>query len=225
MTSFIRMAGSTISVAIASMFAGGYLHNETVPHVVNNVDPNDECNFWEPARGRYADADCAYTLVGPRYGRPTDNRYAIERAKRCALRSGDTCIMSHEIDLDVPSALIWDADKVGMRLIAFPRILDAHDERRVVLRQSLSVHPTPSITPTPSTLDPELTDLTDLTERTDSTPRAEMLGTFSMNRTLEVEHTDMNTGRLVRETLEDDDAFCIQLLHRSMPVGCFDDDL
>lgn len=215
------MAGSAISLTIASMFAGGFLHNETMPNPIGaaagpSFDIGDECHFWEPTRGRFADADCEYRLIGPRYGRPVDHRYAIERAQRCALRSGDSCIMSHEIDLDVPSALVWDKEQSSMRLLAFPRILEAHGERRVVIRRSVD-----ELAATKQSGN-DASDETTLTSSSEI-PRGDPLITYTLNRTIHVEHTDMSTGRFVREILEDDDAFCVQLLYRSMPIGCFDE--
>ena len=115
------------------------------------------------------------------------------RAKYCALQSGDSCILSHEVGLDIPGIFLWHEERVSVRFLGYPRILSGEEPRNIAMRNTdgAIVHGRETV--------------------------------HVMNRTTLVEYDEFAfTSRTstAQEVLHDEDAYCVQLLVASVPVAC-----
>tara|TARA_Y100001958_G_scaffold153454_1_gene140969 strand:- start:1773 stop:2540 length:768 start_codon:yes stop_codon:yes gene_type:complete len=249
------MAGSAVSFGIASIFAGGFLHNDTDYHTpandvhIDKMTPysEEDCPTWTPAMS--VDVDCDGHVFMSRHNAARSNSAlyeSLQRAKRCAAATGDSCLLSHEVGLDIPAAFLWHEDSI--RMVSFPSIVDGQDAKRVYIRPrySQNIQNSPQPAEPPSEMDagepepegsiqgdenimqrlqplvtPLMTygSLSALAPLFDSTHVHDLVA-FEFNRTIRVAHNDLFRGDVQYETFHDDDAYCIQHLIQSLPPDC-----
>ena len=119
---------------------------------------------------------------------------AMRRALRCAGAFGAECLLSPEVGLAIPAVFVFDHSSQRMRMLIAPKplISDANTTEFKHVRIAA--------------------------------PDADgMLGTRTeqFNATIDVEYLDGESRALKRETLADDDAFCVQLLRLAFEPTCW----
>ena len=155
------------------------------------------CRWWTPETGRETDTLCSAFALRRLMGSDTLAR-ALERAQQCAILHGTTCVLSHEVGLQVPAVMLWNSATSAMRMYLLPRVVpnsagSATDARRVALAR------------------PPFDD--DLA-------RSRAPFVVSMNQTVEVDHVSTTTHARESEQLVDDDAYCMQMLQLTIPERC-----
>ena len=160
------------------------------------------CQWWTPSIGRETDTMC--TAAGlRRLMSPDAMNRAIERAQTCAVEYGVTCVLSHEVNFRIPSALLWSQELGKMRMFLLPQF------------DKTSIDPNTSDGPRTKRV---AIVTPPFTERHDSVSRFEV----HMNQSIVVEHVDVNTHTPMREVLTNEEAFCLQLLPLTIPNECTD---
>lgn len=253
MSSFIntiRMAGSAVSFGLASFFAGGFLTNETDMHTatparvfgdVPTLEMDEECPTWDTSVA--VDVDCEGHLFMSRHNALRSNgilHQSLLRAKRCAAATGDSCLLSHEVGLDIPAVFLWHQEQ--LRMVTFPVILSGHDLTRVFLKPRYASTASPREKGEGGAEEGEQEEETDTSLLSQlaslhpfisygamstvspffepATSQLHELLTFEFNRTIRVAHNDLMRGDIQYETFEGEDAFCLQHLIQSLPENC-----
>lgn len=116
---------------------------------------------------------------------------ASARAMRCTAAFGTECVLSPEIGLAMPAAFLHDYATASMRMLIAPRLLPLESEQT---RVRVSPPDSDGVTQTRTTV---------------------------FNRTLAVEYLDGQTKQLHQERLEEDEAFCVQLLRLAFEPACW----
>lgn len=125
---------------------------------------------------------------------------AAQRAALCARVTGESCILSHEVGLEVPGVFLYGGGEAGsgMRLLITPARAPSPE----------------SANASKGTLDPAKRVRVSLHGQEWESRE------YVMEPRLAIEYYDFN-GRAMRiETLEANDAFCVQLLARSVQEDC-----
>lgn len=155
------------------------------------------CRWWMPEVGRETDTLCSAFALRRLMGSDALAQ-ALERAKRCAILHGTACVLSHEVELQVPAVMLWDIATSAMRMYLLPRVVPVaegklYDERRVaVVRPPFD----------------------------DDVARSRTPLVVSMNRSVEVDHVSTTSHARESEQLLDDDAYCMQMLKLTIPDQC-----
>lgn len=145
----VRMASTGLSMLMGYLFVGGHVQNETLVDewraslgpaaAVSDavlVDPrtgraevacikdacHEQCLWWMHEIGNATDTECSQWTLRRTISIDVLTR-ALERARACASRAGETCVLSHEVGLQAPAALVWNATKQRMLLYLLPRIV------------------------------------------------------------------------------------------------------
>jgi hypothetical protein len=163
------------------------------------TDDDDEvaCRWWTPETGRETDTLCSAFALRRLMGSDALAR-ALERAKQCAILHGTVCVLSHEVELQVPAVMLWDSSTSAMRMYLLPRVVpspagELYDERRVaVVRPPFD----------------------------DDVARSRTPLVVLMNRSVEVDHVSTTSHARESEQLLDDDAYCMQMLQLTIPDRC-----
>lgn len=218
--SFVVSVVAYVYVPIAQIFSDrnvtlGGEHNESVPDKVVRdsilgmgtieqspstlplPSPSDidetTCTWWSHEVGKNTDTECGVYALRRMMGADTILR-AQNHARACALLHGAECVLSHEIGFKLPAVLVWNDARLVMKMYLLPKIFapsSTGNERRIALSR-------PSAS-------------------------SQLQGSdhiVHMNRTIEVEYVDTQTRRQVKETLNDTDAYCLQLLKYTVPDEC-----
>lgn len=128
---------------------------------------------------------------------------AIVRATSCGAKHATPCVLSHEVGYQVPAVMLWSQEESKMRMFLLPHVTGPYGD---VAAQGGSPVRVALIRP-PFSNDDEHSDPP----------------TVLMNRTIVVEHFDMHTHQRMRETMHDEDAYCLQMLAHSVPLECESD--
>jgi hypothetical protein len=118
---------------------------------------------------------------------------AIDRASRCAARATTECVLNGEIGFAVPAAFIYDEREVGLRMLIAPRFVDLEPGTESVAKTVKLVDPTGD---NPNQL-------------------------FEFNTTVRVEYLKGGSRSLETSTLTGQDAYCLQVLRRSIVPTCW----
>ncbi len=116
---------------------------------------------------------------------------ASARAMRCTAAFGTECVLSPEIGLAMPAAFLYDHATASMRMLIAPKLLP-HESTQ----QHVRVSPPDS----------------------DGITRTR---TIVFNKTLTVEYLDGQTKQLHQKRLEEEEAFCVQLLRLAFEPSCW----
>ena len=116
---------------------------------------------------------------------------AAARAMRCTAAFGSECVLSPEIGLAMPAAFLHDYASSSMRMLIAPKMLPSESEQTHV-----------RVSPPDS----------------DGITRTR---TIVFNKTLTVEYLDGQTKQLHQERLEEEEAFCVQLLRLAFEPSCW----
>lgn len=201
----IRVASTSLSALLAYLYVGGHVQNDTLAaeYGFATIDArtgsacahcDDECVWWEASAGNDTPVDCVGSNLRRALGSDVIAR-ALDRASRCASRSGEACVLSHEVGFPLPAAFVWNASEHGLQPILLPRL------RRIEGARAIRIsHVTPELAMAPG-------------------GRESML-TFDQH--IGVEHYDLRSRGLVQAELHDEAAYCLQLLQRSVPDACME---
>lgn len=118
-------------------------------------------------------------------------RTASARAMRCAASFGVECVLSPEIGLAMPSAFLYDHETSSMRMLIAPKL---------TLRESEQVHV--RVSP------PDSDGIT-------------QTRTLVFNDTVHVEYLDGQSKSMVTGLLQQEEAYCVQLLRRAFQPSCW----
>lgn len=154
------------------------------------------CVFWTAEKQVDTETECSYSAL--RFMTTTSVNLYADLATRCAAPHAETCILSSEVGFEIPSVFLWNQTTLTMRPIVAPRLLkkEKHTQKRVVVMPpSLEVDVAASIAKAESS-------------------------TYTFATTVDVEHINPNTMRPMSDRLTDYDAFCVQLLFRSLSEEC-----
>ena len=165
----------------------------------NDDAPDDEvvCRWWTPEMGRQTDTLCSAFALRRLMGSDALAR-SLERAKQCAILHGTDCVLSHEVELQVPAVMLWDSATSAMRMYLLPRVVPSpegtlYEERRIaVVRPPFD----------------------------DDVARSRTPLVVLMNRTVEVDHVSTTSHARESEQLLDDNAYCMQMLKLTIPDRC-----
>ena len=120
-----------------------------------------------------------------------EDAVAAARAMRCTAAFGSECVLSPEIGLAMPAAFLHDYASSSMRMLIAPKMLPSESEQT---RVRVSPPDSDGITRT---------------------------RTIVFNKTLTVEYLDGQTKQLHQERLEEEEAFCVQLLRLAFEPSCW----
>lgn len=152
-----------------------------------------QCRFYSTEDAFDAYEDCSYSTL--RFMTVNNVDTAIERAQSCATPYGEKCILSHEVDFDVPTAFVWDHENLKMRPIIAPAIVEnGTDTHRVTIVSP--IHDVNTIV------------------------KAQRPDEFLMHSTVKVEHIQYPSLRPTHEWLTGYDSYCVQLLRISIGEEC-----
>jgi hypothetical protein len=147
------------------------------------------CTWWNGSKGQQSTNVCSSSTFA-RMGRTTW-AWASRVAQGCASLSGDSCILSHEVGLEIPAVFIYETSELRMRPLLFPRIVEQNITQR---RISIALH----------------------AAQNESNQKTLQL---NMHSTVEVEYFD-EMRELRKEHLKGGDGYCVQLLHHSLSDDC-----
>jgi hypothetical protein len=116
---------------------------------------------------------------------------ASTRALRCAAAYGVQCVLSPEVGLALPAAFLYDYERSAMRMLVAPKLLP---------REATPVHV--RVSP------PDSDGIT-------------QTRTVVLNDTVWAEYLDGETKSLGSESLEGEEAFCVQLLRQAFEASCW----
>ena len=153
------------------------------------------CDWWTPAIGRATATETLCTSFALRRLMSSDALSdALVRAEACAHVRGAECVLSHEVQLQVPALMLWNATEASMRMYLLPQIVRGEGEenetttRRVALTNAQGEEMSPTL--------------------------------LTMNQTVVIDHVDMMTHGRTRIRLHDEAAYCMQMLVLSTPESC-----
>ena len=116
---------------------------------------------------------------------------ASKRAMRCTAAFGSECVLSPEIGLAMPAAFLYDHATSSMRMLIAPKLL-AHES----VQQHVRVSP------------PDSDGIT-------------QTRTHVLNETVRVEYLDGQSKALGSGLLQQEEAFCVQLLRGAFEPACW----
>ena len=231
-TTALRLVGSVASLGLSYLYVGGHVQNDTLigeslealgsglgaigSFAGDEVDPraglacvgeacHPECLWWSPPIGNATTTYCEPWFI--RRGLTGDGvRQALEVAMRCAQRSHEACVLSHEVGYTLPAAFVWDSSKAQMRSFVLPRLyaLDNATQRRVAL------------------FAPGTRSQTGAHHGISWWDQVGASTILLMNETLDIEYFDVHEKTHRREAIEHEAAFCVQLLRQTLPDDCLD---
>ena len=222
----LRVTSTSVATLIASLFVGGYMNNETALEGIPLSDraetesvpggdetcstpdcanpPAPECTWWVPESGRETDTLCSAYALRRLMSADAINR-ATDRAQRCASQTGATCVLSHEAGFQLPAALVWSHERGEMRMFMLPRVRwDREGEAADAAQSSAFVRRVALVRPPFDQVG------------------AEPPMRVRYNRSVLVEHVDMRSHEHLVERLEDEDAYCLQMLRMTVPEACLE---
>ena len=210
-----RTLSTAASVLMGYLYVGGHVQNDTLVASYSEgifgtraigVDAragmacvgdacHEECLWWTSAIGNETDVSCEEWIIRHLLGLERLER-ALVRAGRCAQRAVETCVLSHEVGLELPAAFVWNGTEGRMRLFLMPRtsVRSNARTRRVALLAPGS--------------------------RASDAPTHETMLDFATE--VLVEHYDAWSHEMRTEVLTEDAAYCLQLLRLSVPTECAD---
>lgn len=119
-----------------------------------------------------------------------------ERAEQCAARFGVTCVLSHEVGVDVPGYYYYHGADSQNQLVILPQVSKANEYASDnLLSHVLLVDP----------MDPHASN-------------ARVL--LNLYDRVKLNYLDASTHSNVRRYASDKEAYCAQLLARSVPDEC-----
>ena len=186
---------------------------------VSDISEHEESNEFQESAKKYEESHCMWWMGGS-----TDNKLpmfcntmtllrtgpntivtALKHAAMCAEISGDTCILSHEVGMQVPGIFVWDSTSVSMRGLLAPRSISAPNvENDSVDAAMLDTESVLVSVQRPSADSSKSTSVIDIT----------------MNVSVYVEYFDALNLVMQTELLEGDSAFCFQLLLHTLTDAC-----
>ena len=157
------------------------------------------CNWWHTGIGKTDTYDCARLALRTIAG--SELSKATKRAESCARNAGEVCILSHEVDYPIPSVFVWDNINTRMRPLLFPRVEPPYDNQSVIEARVRVQHP--------------------LERRAEAHDVAkEWIFRTKVNITyIDGVYTSYPWSNDRRE-LHDKDAYCVQLLRKSLSDSC-----
>lgn len=178
---------------------------EQMPQVPPVDDPliRDLCRWWDGINGSgAAHTSCTNTAIFRLTASSVGE--GVVKATECARATGESCILSHEAFTTVPGVFLYDhtTTKLGMRFLVAPRILRATGvvvSDGVYANTSLHrVRVSPHALIDGSVLELELFD------------------------SVEVEYFSHERRAMRVENVTGNDAFCVQIIPRSVGETCVD---
>lgn len=160
-------------------------------------DDDDACHWWTPDKGKDTDTLCSAFALRRLMGSDALAR-ALESAKKCAILHGTSCVLSHEVDLQVPAVMLWDSTTSAMRMFLLPRIVTVPEGTLYDVRRVAVVRP----------------------PFDDDVARSRTPLIVQMNRSVEVDHVSTTSHARESEHLLDEDAYCMQMLKLTIPDRC-----
>lgn len=222
MSQLLKLASTSASLFFSYLFLGGHVQNATLGDAwvgagraarVHRValDPrtgapdvachgeacHDDCDWWVDEIGNRTDVECNdYNLRRVMSVRQLTD--ALARAQACADRATETCVLSHEVGLRAPAALVYNASEQRMRLYLLPRITPVAAGDSASRRVALFPVGTPP----------------------GGWSAMARHAVVPMHDEVLVEHYDAWQHEVRRDVVRDEAAYCLQLLLRSVPDEC-----
>jgi hypothetical protein len=161
------------------------------PFEVRSVSDDVACMWWNDTTA-IEDSETACSTIAILRTSPSSLTEYWKRAEQCARISGDGCVLSHEVGLWLPGAFLY-RDAV-MRLVLAPKIT-GHDEEDKTEGKRVRV-------------------------RNHEDVNGKM-SSYKLHYNISVEYFDGNDRVFHDENFIGNDAYCIQLLHHSVPDSCW----
>jgi hypothetical protein len=221
MSVVVKLASTTTSLFFGYLFLNGHVQNSTLGErwldtaaavpldaragreglTCHGGACHEECLWWVDEIGNATDTECSdYNLRRILSVRQLSD--AVERAHRCADLASETCVLSHEVGLRAPAAMVYNTTEQRMRLYLLPRILEEDDDAEADGGDKRRVALFPVGTPP------------------GGWSAASRHAIVPMRSSLRVEHYDAWQHELRTDVAHDEAAYCLQLLQRSVPHEC-----
>jgi len=190
----------------ALLLGSGFFFSHSPPPTVFVNPENDLLSRWpSEVSGSDLAPECAFYNFSVMYDSSLCSHFtiarsaavpaqAMRRALRCAGAFGAECLLSPEVGLAIPATFLFDHSSQRMRMLIAPKPLDSDS------------------------------NATEFKHVRIAAPDANgVLGTRTeqFNTSIQVEYLDGDTRALRRETLADDEAFCVQLLRLAFEPTCW----
>ena len=192
------------AAGLLTLLGGGLWLVDDPPPVVHVNENNDLFAAWpsESMTGTVLEPECAFYNQSVVFSSELCSLFVVnrvaalyqraaQRALSCAAAYGGECVLSPEIGLAMPAAFLYDHATASMRMLVAPKLLQL-DAEPVHVRVS----------------PPDGDGITSTR-------------TLVFNRSVDVEYLDGKTKNLARETMEGNDAFCVQLLRHAFEPACW----
>jgi len=195
-----RVASTAASAVFSILYASGLMKNSTNTTFVDvpTVHKASECEWYTPDMGILEELPCA--AIDLRRATGAELYTALDKAERCARASGETCLLSHEVGFTVPAVFVYNASLAQMRAILVPSAdrtyLDEQPKARVLVGDPLE--------PTMQSGDVRAKD-------------------YIFAKSIKVKFLGAASGMGLRDeytTLEDTEAYCVQLLNSTLNDAC-----
>jgi hypothetical protein len=195
-----RVASTAASAVFSILYASGLMKNgtNTTPIDVTPLHKASECEWYTPDMGILEELPCA--AIDLRRATGAELYTALDKAERCARASGETCLLSHEVGLSVPAVFVYNASLAQMRAILVPSAdrayFDEQPKARVLVGDPLEA--------TMQSGDIRAKD-------------------YIFAKSIKVKFLGAASGMGLRDeytTLEDTEAYCVQLLNSTLNDAC-----
>lgn len=138
-TRMFKEASTLGSLALSLLYATGIVSPEKgapsvqpsahaqsyhpMPGFETNVKPDDAyaCDWWSVDVERTYEESCS--MGNLRLAMTSVLHESISKATRCAQATGETCILSHEVGLTLPAVFVWNHDSGTMKPLLYPKLI------------------------------------------------------------------------------------------------------
>ena len=190
-----------MSAIISVLYATGVLKGGIPPNASlvndssNGSSTSDRsaelgCDWWNPSYGQHEKDRCVGMSLRMATTSALDS--ATSRAFDCARAMGETCVFSYDVGFPIPAVFVWNATTGKMVALLVPQRDVLFEERQSKIHVSVG---------DPIEDDPNVRH------------------TFVLHNRTRIEY--VSTGlRMQTLVLEGMDAYCVQMLNRTISEGC-----
>ena len=118
-----KILTSATSAALTILYAGGFVTNSSAQNYTELIEPSTsvsvECDWYHPNMLNNTETTCdAFSI---RHGMSSQSLNTFkERAEKCVLMNQVSCVLSHEVAVEVPGYYFHNAERVT--LVVMPQL-------------------------------------------------------------------------------------------------------
>jgi hypothetical protein len=207
---FSKVMGTALSSALAMFYAGGFSTNATqfndlpstsgcastdetcrvrVETNTHNVGGKDTCEWYHVAQRNDTDTNCDTFSVRRGLSGQTSSLFR-DRAEQCALKYGVTCVLSHEVGIDVPAYMYLQGTTSVVVILPYIQLVDVEAKPTTRVRH---------VDPHDSSLERVILD---------------------MHEEVKLSYVEATTRQEIDRIAVGFESYCAQMLARSVPDSC-----